>query len=188
MRSLLRTAALAVGIFATTAAQAATALVTTDLNVRTGPSSGYPALGALPNGAVVNVAGCTAGYGWCQVNYGGLSGWASSRYLAMREGSSTYSGNDFGSTAAAIGIPLIAGAVIGAAIADRDHDRWERRHWRDRDRWERRHWRDRDRWDRPRWHSRDRREWRDRRDWRDGRRWERRGDWRGRMGDGPHGR
>ncbi|PYE86515.1 SH3 domain-containing protein [Phyllobacterium leguminum] len=178
MKSILRSVALAMGVLASGAAQAANALVTTDLNVRSGPGAGYPAIGMFPNGSRVNVGGCTSGYGWCQVNYGGMTGWASSRYLAIREGgSATYSGNDFGSNAAAIGIPLIAGVAIGAAIAnnhDRDRDRWERRHWRDRDRWDRRRdWDRRDRWDR-------------RDGWRDGRRWERRG-WQGRMGDGPHG-
>jgi uncharacterized protein YraI len=182
MKAVLRAAILAVSVLATGAAQAATALVTTDLNVRTGPGAGYPALGMFPNGARVNVGGCTSGYGWCQVSYGGLTGWASSRYLAWREGYASSGGSDFGSNAAAIGIPLIAGAVIGAAIADRDHDRWERRHWR-RDRWDR--WDRRDRWERRHWHSRDR--WDGRRWDRDRPRWERH-KLRGRMGDGPHGR
>ncbi|KXF76749.1 ligand-binding protein SH3 [Paramesorhizobium deserti] len=158
MKSLLRTIVLATGVFAAGSAQAATALVTTDLNVRSGPGTRYAAIGTLPNGARVDVRGCTAGYGWCHVYYGGLSGWASSRYLATRQGSAGYSG-DFSNSAAAIGIPLIAGAIIGSALSDRHYYR-DRGYYRDR--WHRRHWH-RDRWDGPRW--RDRPSWRDRGDW-----------------------
>jgi len=151
MKTLLRTAVLAAGVLATSAAQAATALVTTDLNLRSGPGTRYAVVGTLPDGARVGIRGCTAGYGWCRVNYGGVSGWASSRYLATRQGSARYS-NDFGNTAAAIGIPLIAGVIIGSALNDDDddwyyRDRWHRRHWHHR------HWRHRD-WDGPRWRDR----------------------------------
>ncbi|PRD45252.1 hypothetical protein C5748_03320 [Phyllobacterium phragmitis] len=166
MKPLLRTTFLVAGLLATSAAQAATALVTTDLNLRNGPGTRYATIGVLPDGARVNVSGCTSGYGWCRVNYGGRSGWASSRYLATRQGSTGYSG-DFSNSAAAIGIPLIAGALIGSALSDRHYhrdrrhyrDRWDRPRWRHRDRWNRPRWRGRDRWDRSRF-DRDRPRWR----------------------------
>lgn len=142
MRLSFKVALLALGVFSASAAQAANAIVTTNLNVRTGPGTGYAILGSIPSRAPVNVQGCTSGYGWCQVNYGRLSGWASSRYLAIREGSSGRYSNDFGNTAALIGIPLIAGAAIGAALNDRN-DRWDNR------RYERRNW-NRGHWDRRR--------------------------------------
>ena len=41
---------------------------------------------AMPDGAIVNVSGCTRGYDWCRVNWSGYWGWASSRYLAQRVG------------------------------------------------------------------------------------------------------
>lgn len=149
MRLSLKAAFIALGVLSTGAAQAADAIVTTNLNVRAGPGTGYASLGSIPSRAPVNVQGCTSGYGWCQINYGGLSGWASSRYLAMREGSVSGSSNDFGSNAALIGIPLIAGVAIGAALNDRD-DGWDRRYYSRRD-WDRgRNW-DRNRnWDSPR--------------------------------------
>lgn len=56
-----------------------------------------------------------------------------SRYLAMREGGSNASSDDFSRNAALIGIPLIAGLAIGAAVNDRN-DRWDRRDYN------RRHW------------------------------------------------
>lgn len=129
------------GMLVAGAAQAADAIVTADLNVRTGPGTRYGVIGSIPNRSPISVHGCTTGYGWCQVSYGGLSGWASSSYLAMREGVSSGSSNDFGQTAALIGIPLIAGAAIGAAISDRDdyyRDRRWHRHRGDYRRWDRR--------------------------------------------------
>ncbi|MEJ5079537.1 MULTISPECIES: SH3 domain-containing protein [unclassified Ochrobactrum] len=163
MKLTFKAALIALGVFSAGAAQAANAIVTTSLNVRTGPGTGYASLGSIPSRAPVNVQGCTSGYGWCQVSYGGLNGWASSRYLAMREGGSNASSDDFSRNAALIGIPLIAGLAIGAAVNDRN-DRWDRRdynrrHWNrgDRGRWDRnrnwdrgRHWdRPRGNWDRP---------------------------------------
>ncbi|PWL18120.1 ligand-binding protein SH3 [Falsochrobactrum shanghaiense] len=144
MKLYFKAAIVAVGLFSAGAAQAANAIVTADLNVRTGPGTGYGVIGSIPNRAPLTVHGCSTGYSWCQVSYGGLSGWASSRYLAMREGTSGRYSDDFGRNAALIGIPLIAGVAIGAALNDRD-DRWHRRHWN------RGHWRHHDRhWDRPR--------------------------------------
>lgn len=130
MKTIFKSAIIAVALFSATAAQAANAIVTTNLNIRTGPGTKYRVIGSIPNGARVDVRGCTSGYGWCQVNYAGRYGWASSRYLAVREGSSgNYSNNNFGTTAAAIGIPLIAGVIIGSAISN-NNDRWDRPYYR----------------------------------------------------------
>lgn len=127
MKRVIKSALIAIALLSATAAQAANAIVTTNLNLRTGPGTNYGTIGSIPNGARVDVRGCTNGYGWCQVNYSGTTGWASSRYLAMREGSSNnYNNNNFGSSAASIGIPLIAGVVIGSALSNNNNDRWDR--------------------------------------------------------------
>lgn len=149
MKLAFKAALVAMGVFAAGAAQAANAISTTNLNIRTGPGTRYATLGSIPSGAPVNVRGCTSGYGWCQVSYGPTFGWASSRYLAFREGTSGGYSDDFGRTAALIGIPLIAGVAIGSALNDRD-DYWyrDRRYYRDRH-WDRRGW-----YDRPGWHGR----------------------------------
>ncbi|QPN27090.1 SH3 domain-containing protein [Brucella sp. BO2] len=149
MKLALKAALIALGVFSASAAQAANAISTTNLNVRTGPGTGYAAVGAIPGGAPVNVRGCTSGYGWCQVSYGNMFGWASSRYLAMREGSASGYSDNFGQTAALIGIPLIAGVAIGAALNDR-HDRWDRGYWHHHRHWRRSGWRG----DRPHWGGR----------------------------------
>ncbi len=119
MRNIVKSAVITLALLTTTGAQAANAIVTTTINLRTGPGTGYGSLGSIPNGVGVTVAGCTDGYGWCQVSYGGLSGWASSRYIAIQSTGGVHTTNDnFGSTAAAVGIPLIAGMAIGAAVAN----------------------------------------------------------------------
>lgn len=121
MKRILTSTFFAITLLSATAAQAANAIVTTNLNLRTGPGTQYPVLGSIPNGSRVDVSGCTSGYGWCQVDYNGRFGWASSRYLALREGSvdnGSYGNDSFSNSAVAIGIPLIAGVIIGAAIND----------------------------------------------------------------------
>lgn len=98
-------------------ANAANAIVTTSLNLRTGPGTQYPVLGTIPKGYSVGVAGCVAGYGWCRVGYAGLEGWAASRYIAIPIANGYTNTTNFAAGAAAVGIPLIAGMIIGSAMA-----------------------------------------------------------------------
>lgn len=159
MKLFMKSAILSLGLFAATAAQAANAIVTTDLNLRSGPGTRYPVIAGIPNRVSVEVRGCMPGYNWCQVSFGGLYGWASSRYLAMRVRSSNGNSNDFGRTAAAIGIPLIAGVIIGSAL-NTNNDRYDPYdpYARDRYYWDR-YYRDRyNRWD-PRWRPPYRPDW-----------------------------
>src|SRR4051794_35215416 len=80
MRSVLLAAALAL-VLSAGAAAAASAVVESPLNLRAGPGTQYPVVGSIPGGAPVDVAGCTGS--WCQVQFGGESGFASSSYLRM---------------------------------------------------------------------------------------------------------
>ncbi|MBB5702589.1 uncharacterized protein YraI [Ochrobactrum daejeonense] len=133
MRNIIKSAVATLAILFATNAEAANAIVTTTVNLRSGPGTQYGSLGSIPNGVGVSVAGCSDGYGWCQVSYGGLSGWASSRYIAIQTTGGAYTNDDnFGSTAASVGIPLIAGMAIGAAVANsgpRYYDRYDRGGW-----------------------------------------------------------
>jgi uncharacterized protein YraI len=61
------------------AAAAAPAVVSTDLNMRSGPGTQYGVIGTIPGGATVDVDGCTGN--WCAVNFNGRSGYASASYL-----------------------------------------------------------------------------------------------------------
>lgn len=140
MRKILQGIAFVTAMLTATSAFAATALVTTSLNLRTGPGTGYPVITSMPNGALVDVRGCVRGYNWCRVDWRGYDGWASASYLAMQSG--PYRGRVYSNYGAEIGIPLIAGAIIGGALLS-DHDHYYYRHhryWRRHD-WRGRHYR-----------------------------------------------
>jgi uncharacterized protein YraI len=55
--------------------------VTTNVNMRTGPGTGYSTAGTLYTGTRVNVTRCAQGGSWCEVSYLGRTGWVSSAYL-----------------------------------------------------------------------------------------------------------
>lgn len=71
-------------LLTTGAALAVPATVQSDLNVRSGPGTQYPLVGSLQGGQTVDVGSCTGS--WCQVSFGGGSGFASRNYLAMGGG------------------------------------------------------------------------------------------------------
>ena len=126
-------------LVATGTAAAATALVTRDLNLRPSPSTRYAPVTVLPAGAIVTVSGCVRSYRWCRVYWRGHDGWASASYLAIREAGYRGYYDDYASS---IGVPVIAGVVIGSIIHQRVHrPRWRRHNprWRHRDRRWRRH-------------------------------------------------
>jgi uncharacterized protein YraI len=62
-----------------TMAQGMPALVTTDVNLRMGPTTNSPSLGIIPGGSNVQAGPC--GGGWCQAYMGGRSGFISQIYL-----------------------------------------------------------------------------------------------------------
>lgn len=67
-------------VTATSAAFAAPATVTTNVNVRSGPSQQTAVLDVLQAGTQVD-AQCDNS-GWCRVNYGRISGWVSAAYIS----------------------------------------------------------------------------------------------------------
>lgn len=76
----LRTAALAIAAFIGPAGMASAATVTNDLNLRSGPGTGYRVVGTMPAGAYVDVIGCSGA--WCRVNWRGVVAYASASYLS----------------------------------------------------------------------------------------------------------
>ena len=62
------------------AAAQESAVVVTDLNVRTGPGTGYPRISTIPGGSSVEILGCTPD-NWCDVVWFQLRGWVSGDYL-----------------------------------------------------------------------------------------------------------
>ncbi len=192
-KKLFGAIALAVMLAAPALAQAATrGFATANVNMRSGPSTAYPAVVVIPNGAPLTVHGCLSDTPWCDVSFVRGRGWVAGRYIAT-----TYRQNRVYVEPRYyrdLGVPIItfeAGRYWDRYYRDRDF-------YRERDRWRRPppsggYWNappPRADWDRPR--PRD--DWRDGRrdDWRDGRRDEWRdprqggpndGRWEGRNGD-----
>ena len=127
MKRIIQGMAFATAMTLASSAFAASAMVTTDLNLRTGPGTNYGRIAAMPGGAIVDVRGCTRGYSWCRVYWNGYEGWAASSYLARQTG-----GGSFDNYAASVGVPIIAGAIIGGVIANgyNDNNRYYYRHHR----------------------------------------------------------
>jgi len=62
------------------AGMADAAMVRSDLNLRSGPGTGYRVVTVMPAGAEVDVLGCSGS--WCRVAWGSAEGYASASYLA----------------------------------------------------------------------------------------------------------
>lgn len=116
-------------ISATGAHAAASGYTTVDLNLRTGPDTGFPVVDVIPEGDEVYVKGCLRDESWCDVRWDGTRGWVYSEYIAF-----DYRGDyallpDIGLSA--FSIPIIAFAAS---------DYWRRHYvgrpwYRDRYRW-----------------------------------------------------
>ncbi len=82
MKSIWFAAALAVSAGGLPAvAEAASAFSSANVNMRSGPSTRYPAVIVIPSGSRVNVQGCLSSANWCDVAYAGYRGWVSGSYL-----------------------------------------------------------------------------------------------------------
>ncbi len=66
------------------AAAAAPAVVSDNLNLRSGPGTAYRVLNVLPEGSSVDVLGCDGN--WCRVSSAEGTGYASSGYIDMGAG------------------------------------------------------------------------------------------------------
>jgi uncharacterized protein YraI len=161
---------------------------TANVNMRSGPSTAYPAVTVIPVGSTVTIYGCMSSVNWCDVGFYGGRGWVSGNYVqAAYQQRRVHVGPQYYRP---LGIPSVtfeAGNYWDRHYRGRDfyrdRDRWDRGGhghdrggWdRDRRNWDRRDWdrdrsdRDRGDWDRHRRH-RDRDDWDrggwDRRDWR----------------------
>jgi uncharacterized protein YraI len=151
---------------------------TANVNMRSGPSTGYPAVTVIPYGASVTIYGCMSSVNWCDIAFVGGRGWVSGNYVqASYQSNRVYVAPDY---YGGLGIPLVTFDVDrywGTYYRDRnfyrERDRWRDYNWRaerplpppprwdrdrDRDRWDNNRDRDRDRdRDRPRGDNNDRR-------------------------------
>ena len=55
--------------------------VNTNVNLRAGPSTGYPVVAVLEAGTPLEIFGCLDEYTWCDVDWRGYRGWVAARYL-----------------------------------------------------------------------------------------------------------
>lgn len=81
MKSIVKSsiAATLMVLGASAAAEARPALVTADLNVRTGPGTQYSSIGVIPGGSTAEIGRCQSG--WCEIAWGNLRGFSSRAYL-----------------------------------------------------------------------------------------------------------
>jgi len=158
---LMSVAALAALFVAPSIANAATSgFSTANVNMRSGPSTSYPAVSVIPEGTSVTIFGCMSTVNWCDVQFYGGRGWVSGSYVqAAYQSRRVYVEPDYYPQ---LGIPIITFDVDnywGRYYRGRDfygqRDRWRRYDWRSErplpppPRW------DRDR-DPPRWDRNDR--------------------------------
>jgi uncharacterized protein YraI len=52
-----------------------------NLNIRSGPSVRFPAVGRLPAGSSLTIHGCLARYTWCDASASGVRGWVSGAHV-----------------------------------------------------------------------------------------------------------
>jgi hypothetical protein len=76
----IRSLSAALAVFTVSGGVAVAASPMTNLNMRSGPGTGYQVIGVIPAGAPVDVLGC--GGRWCRVSYAGRMGYANGSYLS----------------------------------------------------------------------------------------------------------
>ena len=98
----------------TAAASAATVSVaTSNVNLRAGPSTGYPVVTVVPAGVQVVTHGCLDGYTWCDISLGNYRGWVAASYIQV-----VYQG------APVVLSPVVAPAV-GVAVVGFNRAYWD---------------------------------------------------------------
>lgn len=82
--------------------------VTTNVNLRAGPDTSYPAVAVLGAGSPLDIFGCLDAYTWCDVDWQGYRGWVAAQYLQY-----DYRGRRVGlpDYAPMIGVPIIGFSV-----------------------------------------------------------------------------
>ncbi|MEK1929731.1 MAG: SH3 domain-containing protein [Pararhizobium sp.] len=105
-RYALKAAFLAIAAFLLpTAAQAAAGFATANVNMRSGPSTLYPAVTVIPVGTSVEIHGCLSDIPWCDVSFYEGRGWVAARYVQVEyQQSRVYLEPDYYDT---LGIPFV---------------------------------------------------------------------------------
>lgn len=133
---LMSAAALCALLAAPSIADAAVrGVATANVNMRSGPSTRYPAVTVVPVGAPVTIYGCMSSVNWCDVSFVGGRGWVSGSYVqASYRSNRVYVEPDYYRD---LGIPTVTFEV--GTYWDRYYR--DRNFYRERDRWRRYDWR-----------------------------------------------
>ncbi len=81
LKSALVAIAAAAAFLLPAAAQAAEGFATANVNMRSGPSTRYPAVTIIPVGTPIEIHGCLADVPWCDVSFYDGRGWVAGRYI-----------------------------------------------------------------------------------------------------------
>ncbi len=112
-------------------AEAAEGFATANVNMRSGPSTAYPAVTMIPVGAPLQINGCLNETPWCDVSFYGGRGWVAGRYIqATYQSRRIYVGPQYYRP---LGIPTVVfnfddywGRYYRGRDFYRDRDRWRR--------------------------------------------------------------
>lgn len=99
---------------------ASAAVVENDLNLRSGPGTGYRVIDVMPAGTYARVLSC--GGSWCRVAYGGRIGYASASYLG--------GGGSYAAAPVYVAPPPVVSFGFGFGRPYWGHRHWGHRHWR----------------------------------------------------------
>jgi uncharacterized protein YraI len=108
-----------------------------NLNIRSGPSAKFPAVGVLGAGSELTIHGCVKEYRWCDISASGMRGWASGAHIQfLYENRRVY----VPAYAAQVEIPIVTFHVSdywNTYYRDysfySEYDRWSDYHWWDDD-------------------------------------------------------
>jgi uncharacterized protein YraI len=112
-------------------AEAAEGFATANVNMRSGPSTRYPAVTTIPVGTPLEINGCLNETPWCDVSFFGGRGWVAGQYIqATYQSRRIYVGPQYYRP---LGIPTITfnfddywGRYYRGRDFYRDRDRWRR--------------------------------------------------------------
>jgi uncharacterized protein YraI len=112
-------------------AEAAEGFATANVNMRSGPSTAYPAVTMIPVGVPLQINGCLNDTPWCDVSFYGGRGWVAGRYIqATYQSRRIYVDRQYYRP---LGIPTVVfnfddywGRYYRGRDFYRDRDRWRR--------------------------------------------------------------
>jgi N-acetylmuramoyl-L-alanine amidase len=64
---------------------------TSNVNIRQGPGTSFSRVGLLPRGQAAAVLGRSADNAWWQIEFGGIRGWVSARFVTLNSGANVNS-------------------------------------------------------------------------------------------------